>query len=181
VVALDLDAPEAEAVFRTHYAVLVRHLAYLLGERGAAEDVAQEAFLRYFARPPREPGDPAPWLRVVATRLALNYLRGERRRRSREAGLHGDPALGPAAAAPPATEGLSAALERLQPRDRLALLLRAAGQSYGDIAPAIGVRPGSVGTILARATRRLKAEYRSDDPQDRPTVPSPAQRRPASP
>ncbi len=153
---------------------MVRHLTYLLCDRGAAEDIAQEAFLRYLRRPPPDPGHAGAWLRLVATRLAYNHLRSERRRRAREEGLFRDRALGSAdSAAGPGEEVadgglLRAALDRLAPRDRLALLLRATGQDYRQIAQAIAVRPSSVGTILARATRRLKAEYLAASGGERP-------------
>ena len=159
-------AKTAEALFRAHYAALVEHLAHLLGDRAAAEDVSQETFLRVLRHPPRDPAAAGPWLRTVGRRLAFNHLRGERRRRAREDRLWQDPALGPAAGggADPAAarddaDALRLALGALGPRDRLALLLRASGCGYAEIAAAIAVRPSSVGTILARAARRLRAEY----------------------
>jgi DNA-directed RNA polymerase specialized sigma24 family protein len=45
----------------------------------------------------------------------------------------------------------------LPPRDRLLLLLRAQGLSYRDIAAAAGIRPTSVGRLLARAVDRWAA------------------------
>lgn len=155
----------AEAVFLTHHAGVVRHLTYLLGDRAAAEDVAQEVFVRFLRKPPREDGESGPWLRLVATRLAYNYLRAERRRRTREDGLYRDRALGPAQAASgpgepdPGSATLRRALHQLTPRDQVTLLLRTAGHDYREIAMAIAVRPSSVGTILARATARLRAAY----------------------
>ena len=50
-------------------------------------------------------------------------------------------------------------LMRLSERQRDCLVLRANGLSYAEIAVAIGVAPGSVGTLLARAERTFKAEY----------------------
>lgn len=155
---------EWRAVFASQYPGIVRHLSYLVGDRGAAEDLAQETFLRLMRHPLREAGDPGPWLRLVATRLAYNYLRTDRRRRAREETVLRDGTL---LAAPSAGEAqrdeavarMRAALVRLPPRDRLALLLRASGEGYAHIAPAVGVRPSSVGTILARATARLRREY----------------------
>ena len=49
---------------------------------------------------------------------------------------------------------IRAALERLNPRDRLLLALRAQGLSYRDIASAAGIREPSVGKLLARAIER---------------------------
>jgi len=156
------DEERAEALFVAQYPGLVRQLTHLLGDRSAAEDVAQEAFLRVLRRPPRQWADAGPWLAVIGRRLAFNHLRGERRRRERERRLADDPAMGPAEPDPGAGEDaalLREALARLRPRDRVALLLRAAGCDYAAVAVAIGVRPSSVGTILARASRLLKADY----------------------
>jgi DNA-directed RNA polymerase specialized sigma24 family protein len=52
-------------------------------------------------------------------------------------------------------------LARLEPRDRTVLLLRYSGFSYAEIANAVGVKPGSVGTTLARAQQRFKDAYES--------------------
>lgn len=154
-------AEEWREVFLAEYPGLVRHVTYLLGDRAAAEDVVQEAFVRLMRHPLPAGGPRGPWLRVAATRLAYNHLRAERRRRAREDAVLRDPALTPVAPAPGGAEGraLRQALERLAPRDRVALLLRAQGRPYAEIGPAIGVRASSVGTILARATERLRAAY----------------------
>ncbi len=155
------DSPdEWRALFLSHYPGLVRHLTYLLGDRAAAEDIAQETFLRLLRHPLRRGGDPEAWLRVVGVRLAYNYLRGERRRRGREDAAWTDPALRPVGATHSGEDAaVRAALDRVPPRDRMLLLLRAAGRPYAEIASAIGVRPTSVGTLLARATAGLRREY----------------------
>jgi RNA polymerase sigma-70 factor (ECF subfamily) len=48
-----------------------------------------------------------------------------------------------------------AALNMLAERDRLALLMREEGLDYAEIAEALGLSAGSIGTTLARARRRL--------------------------
>ena len=45
------------------------------------------------------------------------------------------------------------------PRDRAVLLLRHSGFSYAEIADAVGLAPGSVGTTLVRAQRRFREVY----------------------
>ncbi len=104
------------------------------------------------------------WLYRVAINSGYNALRSERRRRNRE-----DAALAQAALASrtPAEEAGRAeerdavrrVLVRLPERQRLCLALRAEGLSYAEIAAALGIAPGSVGTLLARAERAFKAEY----------------------
>lgn len=57
-------------------------LAYrMLGERGLAEDVVQEAWLRWQTVKPDVLDQPAAWLRTVTTRLAIDALRRARSRR----------------------------------------------------------------------------------------------------
>jgi RNA polymerase sigma-70 factor (ECF subfamily) len=56
-----------------------------------------------------------------------------------------------------------AALARLSDKDREALLLKAEGFGYGEIAAALGLAPGAVGTTLARARRRLVEGYRAGE------------------
>ncbi len=166
------------AVFLDAYPGLLRHLTFLLGDRAAAEDIAQEAFLRLFDRPPRKGGDPKAWLHAVAVHLSYNYLRAERRRQAREDAAWSDPTLAPRQAAEAGAPGETAlvrqALAQLQPRDRLLLLLRAAGRPYQEIAPALGVRPSSVGTLVARATERFRRAYAREagDTDDVPAAPT---------
>jgi RNA polymerase sigma-70 factor (ECF subfamily) len=51
------------------------------------------------------------------------------------------------------------AVDALAERDRLALLMREEGLDYEEIAEALGLSVGSVGTTLARARRRLVERY----------------------
>ena len=53
------------------------------------------------------------------------------------------------------------ALENLVEKDRLALLMREEGLNYEEIAAALELSVGSVGTTLARARRRLAEAYES--------------------
>ncbi len=51
------------------------------------------------------------------------------------------------------------AVDALAERDRLALLMREEGLDYSEIAEALELSPGSVGTTLSRARRRLVESY----------------------
>ncbi|RYD06833.1 hypothetical protein N752_02190 [Desulforamulus aquiferis] len=51
------------------------------------------------------------------------------------------------------------ALEKLQPRDRIILLMKFSGYSYDEIAVTAEIGKNSVGTILSRARERFKREY----------------------
>ena len=72
-----------DELVRRHQQWLVRLLTFILGSQAAAEDVAQDAFVRAFERLPRA-GRIASfrsWLRTLATRLAFNARRDAATRR----------------------------------------------------------------------------------------------------
>ena len=58
---------------------------------------------------------------------------------------------------------MRAALSTLNERDREALLLKAEGFNYDEIAATLGLAKGAVGTTLARARRRLVEAYRAKE------------------
>lgn len=123
-------------------------------------------FLKALEAPPL---NPRPWLFAVA----LNLARDDGRRTKRQGrGLELFAAEHHDAAAPAADEDVErrereapvrAALDRLTDKDREALLLKAEGFSYEEIAAALGLAPGAIGTTLARARRRLVEAYRAGE------------------
>jgi RNA polymerase sigma-70 factor, ECF subfamily len=150
-----------DGLFRQLHPQLVRFLNRLMGDADAAEDVAQEAFVR-LTRQNLEEEEVRPWLFTVA----MNLVRDRGRRAERHRRLEGRiPA--PRASTPPdraaerseAVASVRRALAALSERDRTMLLMREEGFRYGEIARAVGVAPGSVGTLLARAGRRFAEVY----------------------
>ncbi len=146
------------------YHAVFRRALYLLGDRHQAEDAAQETLLRYISRRPAGLTSPVAWLVTVCTRLCYDWMR-QRRRRPAEpleaaTGLH-DPGPAPDQAAETREELHRArqALESLDARDRMILLLRHSGSSYRDIATQVGCAENSVGQLLHRAERRFRAAY----------------------
>ncbi len=59
-----------------------------------------------------------------------------------------------------------ATLRKLSARDQQMLLMRQEGFSYAEIAGAVGVAPGSVGTLLVRALEKFAQHYRSKEALD---------------
>jgi len=138
-------------------------LAYLLGNRDTAEDLAQETFLKLYASPPRHQDNLPAWLRKVAVNLAYKHLQKEQNRRRRELRVatedeHAGAGVDPVTRRQEVRE-VRAVLEALPRRDRTCLLLRFSGYSYAEIAQIIGVEPSSVGTLLARARSKFRDEY----------------------
>jgi RNA polymerase sigma-70 factor (ECF subfamily) len=152
---------DLEHVFRTAYPRVVAVAARVLGSRDGAEDVAQEVFLT-FARSSVPAGEAPGWLSVAAAHTALNHLRSGRRRASREQAAGGDGAVAPDIADAVVTlderRRVRAALARLPHRQAVALVLRHSGLSYAEVAAALDLSPGSVGTTVRRAESALRKE-----------------------
>ncbi len=72
-----------EALYCRYGGALRRHLQQFLRDDAAAEDLLQEVFLRVWTKAEQWNGQGAcrAWLFRIATNLALNWLRSERRRR----------------------------------------------------------------------------------------------------
>jgi RNA polymerase sigma-70 factor (ECF subfamily) len=51
-------------------------------------------------------------------------------------------------------------LAQMKPRSAQLLVLRHSGFSYAEIAAALGVAPGSVGVLLARAEKEFEERYK---------------------
>ena len=151
-----------DALFRDVYPSLFRYLERLTGDTDAAEDIAQESFVRLLGRAMPE-HEARLWLFTVATNLFRDSTRTVRRR---ERLLTARPWKPNPLPAPDETlerdmkvQGVREALEKIPPRDRQMLLMREEGFKYDEIARVASVAPGSVGTLLARATRRFLAVY----------------------
>lgn len=154
---------DVERLFRTYNAALVRYLTRRLGDRDWAEEVAQETFVRALRQ--GEIVNERAWLFAVATNLVRDEARKDSRRR-RHLALLADEARERELSdeATPIERAQEAAFARramdaLAERDRLALLMREEGLDYGEIAEALELSPGSVGTTLSRARRRLVETY----------------------
>jgi RNA polymerase sigma factor (sigma-70 family) len=153
---------DLEEVFRRDYRLVVGVAARVLGSRDQAEDVAQDVFLS-FGRSSVPPAQARGWLCVAAAHTALNLLRSGRRRASREeaAATGGDAVVSDVAEAVVTLEERSrvrAALARLPRKQAVALVLRHSGLSYADVAAALDLSPGSVGTTVRRAESALRKE-----------------------
>lgn len=150
---------EAARLFELHGGALYRFARVLVRRPEDAEDVVQSAFVRLLEHLGRG-GDRSnlrAWLFTVTANLARDRLRSRRRWlpwNDVSDGAVGYPDLD---ARDPQQQFLAAA-QRLAPRDRLLLALRAQGLSYREIAEAAGIRPASVGRLLARAVVRWRRE-----------------------
>ena len=151
-----------EEVFDRHYSALFRYPHRLTGDADVADDLAQEAFIRLLEKDVSDEGIRS-WLFTVAR----NLVRDRSRVRSRREELLDQYDTGPSRPRRPdetaerkeRVEAVRAALDELSERDRTMLLLREEGFKYSEIAEVVGVKPSSVGTLLARALRRFEEAY----------------------
>jgi len=153
---------DLDEIFRRDYQRVVGVAARVLGSRDQAEDVAQEVFLS-FGRTSVPAGEAGGWLCVAAAHTALNHLRSGRRRVSREvsaAAGDGDVVADVAETVVTLEERsrVRAALALLPRKQAMALVLRHSGMSYADVAAALDLSPGSVGTTVRRAESTLRKE-----------------------
>ncbi len=155
---------ELETLFDRVYPSLFRYCHRLTGDPDAADDAAQEAFVRLFERDVEgEPAQLRVWLFKVATHLIRDRVRVAK---NRQRLLEINP-VRPAGEPPPdrraeraeTVAAVRQALDELAERDRMLLLMREEGFSYREMAEAAEVAPGSVGTLLARAQQRLAEAY----------------------
>jgi RNA polymerase sigma-70 factor (ECF subfamily) len=137
-------------LFRDEYPAIVRTAYLMLGDRSAAEDVAQEAFIRLYARWRRisRYERPGAWVRRVAIRLASRA-----RRRIPPAQPSADH---PAPTAAPADLDLQRAILALPANQRAAVVLHYLEDlPVEEVAELMGVAPATARVHLHRARRRL--------------------------
>jgi RNA polymerase sigma factor (sigma-70 family) len=159
---------DLEQVFRADYARVVGVAARVLGSGAEAEDVAQEVFLS-FSRSAVPAAEAPGWLTVAAVHTALNSLRSGRRRTAREEAARDDrvvPDVADAVVVREERRRVRAALARLPRTQAVALVLRHSGLSYADVAAALHLSPGSVGTTVRRAESALRKELSTDASSD---------------
>src|SRR5208283_3537685 len=139
-------------------------LAYrMLGVRADAEDIVQEAFLRWEAAAPDSVRSPRSYLMTVAARLSLDALKAAHRKRET---YFGEWLAEPVVTETPdlaveKAESLSLAflhvLETLSPAERVAFLMREVfEESYADVAEALETTEENSRQLVARARKHLR-------------------------
>jgi RNA polymerase sigma-70 factor (ECF subfamily) len=150
---------------------LIRHAYRMLGQYGDAEDVVQDAYLRWNdARQKTDVQDDKAFLRTTVTRLCLDRLRSARARREVYVGPwlpepvvsggSGDPQAA-AALADDISFALLLALERLAPLERAAFLLHdVLDMPFPDVARSLERSEAAVRKLASRAREHVRDEKR---------------------
>jgi RNA polymerase sigma-70 factor (ECF subfamily) len=160
------DDESFEALFRAEYGRVAGIANRVLMDQHEAEDVAQEVFVDFHRLHSASAQYAPAWLHRAAAHAALNRLRGSRRRQKREvaqAAGASDRVLDPQKLFEVSEDRrqVREALARLAPKPAAVLVLRASGLSYAEVAQALGVGIGQVGTLLRRAEAALRKEVTS--------------------
>lgn len=157
---------EFDAFYAGSWEPVVRSLTLALGDRTLAEDAAQVAFERAFARWARVGNyeRPGTWVYVVAIREGGRLRRRQRTEPQADAALasHDDHAAGVESAA-----WVASVLRELPPRQREAIVLRhVVGLPLRDIASAQRVTIGTVKASLHAAHQRLRVLVDDHEPEE---------------
>jgi RNA polymerase sigma-70 factor (ECF subfamily) len=159
------DADAATAVFTAARPRLLGLAYRTLGSVADAEDVVQEAWLRWSAADHVTIERPDAWLTTVTGRLALDRLSSAQRRREAYVGpwLPEPVAVAPgpedsAVAAESLTFAFLAVLEQLDPVSRVVFLLADVfGQPFDEVAAAVDRTPAACRQMAVRARRKVRA------------------------
>jgi RNA polymerase sigma-70 factor, ECF subfamily len=166
-----MSSENAAAIFDPLRPKLIRIAYRMLGSVADAEDMVQEAFLRWLDADHGAVREPEAYLRRVVTRLCLDHLKSARHRR--------ETYIGPWLPEPVVEEAedeiddvtlpLMMALERLSPLERAAFLLHDVfGVNFEEIAETIGREPATCRQLASRARTHVRAARpRFDMPKER--------------
>jgi RNA polymerase sigma-70 factor (ECF subfamily) len=150
---------KADPAFDAARPALLRVAYRMLGSMSDAEDVVQDAWLRWSATDKDEAREPAAFLRRMVVRLCLDVLKSARVRRETYTG----PWLPEPIVEPEETEDVTLplllALERLSPLERAAFLLHDVfGESFEDVAKALGRGAAACRQLASRARKNVREE-----------------------
>ena len=145
--------------FDTQRATLLRVAYRMLGSMADAEDMLQEAFIRWARTDRQAVRVPAAFLRRMVTRLCLDHLKSARVRREDYIGPWLPDPIVEAEPLDDVTLPLMLALERLSPLERAAFLLHDLfGESFDDIARSVGRDAAACRQLAARAREHVRSE-----------------------
>jgi RNA polymerase sigma-70 factor (ECF subfamily) len=149
--------PDAAASFAPLRPRLTRVAYRMLGSVADAEDVVQEAFIRWMGADRDQVIEPEAFLRRTVTRLCLDQLKSARRKRETYVGEWLPEPVLEEESDEDVTLPLMLALERLSPLERAAFLLHDVfGVGFEEIARTIERDPAACRQLAARARAHVR-------------------------
>lgn len=151
------DMADAAAVFDPLRPLLTRVAYRMLGSVADAEDVVQDAFLRWLGTDRSEVREPAAFLRRTVTRLCLDQIKSAKNRRETYIGPWLPDPLVEEEEEDDVTLPLMLALERLSPLERAAFLLHDVFEvGFDEVAKTIDRDPAATRQLAARARTHVR-------------------------
>lgn len=152
-----LDATDAAVSFDPLRPLLTRVAYRMLGSVADAEDVVQDAFIRWLGTDRSVVREPAAFLRRTVTRLCLDQLKSARTQRETYVGPWLPDPLVEEEEEDDVTLPLMLALERLSPLERAAFLLHDVfGVGFDEVAKTIDRDPAATRQLAARARTHVR-------------------------
>jgi RNA polymerase sigma-70 factor (ECF subfamily) len=162
-----MTATDSAEVFERQRSALTGLAYRMLASRSEAEDVVQDAFLRWAGRKEAGVDDPRRYLAAIVTRLCLDRMKSARARREVYVGPWlPEPVVDEALDADSAGElahdlsvALMMALERLSPLERAAFLLHDVFEiDFAEVAQNLGRSEAACRQLAARARRNVRSD-----------------------
>ncbi|SFX20313.1 RNA polymerase sigma factor, sigma-70 family [Thermoactinomyces sp. DSM 45891] len=165
------ETDDFESLFKNHYPMVVRQIMRIIPSQSIAEDIAQDVFVRFYRMDRSSVKHIPAWLIKMAIHTSYNYVRSEKRHLARieKESLY-------VTGTTISTESrwlqrdeiatVRDILAQMDERERDLLLMKYSGFSYDELAEAVNINKGSVGTFLSRAKERFRKKYkqvRGDD------------------
>lgn len=153
------DPSDAAAEFAPLRRKLIRVAYRMLGSVADAEDIAQDAFIRWMATDRNVIEVPEAFLRRMVTRLCLDQLKSARHRRETYVGSWlPEPMVEEEEQPEDVTLPLMLALERLSPLERAVFLLHDVfGLEFEEIAETVQRAPAACRQLAVRARGHVRA------------------------
>jgi RNA polymerase sigma factor (sigma-70 family) len=160
---MDVQNAREETIqaYQLHAGVLLAYAHRLTRDEALAQDALQETFLRFFLAlmQGEEIQNARAWLHRVAHNYVCEVLRSASIRKAVSLEDAGENQLRDERATPDndrAPDWIEAARMLLAPREWQCLQLRVEGFDYTEIATVMAIRPGTVASLLHRATDKLR-------------------------
>ena len=152
-----LHAADAAVSFDPLRPLLIRVAYRMLGSVADAEDVVQDAFIRWLGTDRSAVREPAAFLRRAVTRLCLDQIKSARHQRETYVGPWLPDPLVEEEEEDDVTLPLMLALERLSPLERAAFLLHDVfGVEFEEVARTIDRDPAATRQLAARARTHVR-------------------------
>ncbi|ERI06639.1 Sigma-70 region 2 [Aneurinibacillus aneurinilyticus ATCC 12856] len=158
-------ADNFQELFKTYYPYVVRQIMRIVREKSAAEDIAQEVFLKLYNSNRNAIQNIPAWLSKASIHAAYNHIRSTNRRliRDEKAGEE-QPVYSPSSEEnwlrQEDIQAVRQILTEMNERDRTLLMMKYSGFDYKELAHAAQVESSSVGTLLSRAKTKFRNMYK---------------------